>query len=195
MNKRNDPFAPAPGPSNSVAWAALFLSFVALVLSGFVMFVTYRDGRLVENLKVLRDETSKIVESAKGRIGGEEKGEAIRWDLLRERVDRIETMVQGGDDRASYYADTLKKDLSTMKDLTTDKSASALSKAVEDLEEARGRMESDRQEASRILRRLSENMAPRVRSLLSGSEAEPVPGEPPAQRSAERGPEKGDPSS
>jgi hypothetical protein len=153
-----------PKTGRAAAYWALIFSFAAFLMSGFVLFQTYDDGRLVKNFKVLTGETSKVFDSARKRIQEKDR-DGLQWDKIKDRIDRIETMIQSEDGRAAYYIDVLKSDLNMLRDYTTEKGAQALKTTTEALESARSRLGEDAEGAASKLRDLSKEIEPRIRAL------------------------------
>lgn len=162
----DDPETYGRQPSQGMARAALFFSLLACGISTAVLFLTYKDGKLVKNAKLLSDETSKMLTEAKKKFGEADEG-GLKWDRVKERLDRIETMIKGKDERAAYYIDVLEKDLSTMREMTSEKTSGAVGKTVEGLRDARERLGTNTAEAATRIKKLSQELAPKVRSALS----------------------------
>ncbi len=187
---------PPSAPSNSVAWAALFFSLLAFAMSGFVLFKTYGTGELTaklkENLQLLKEETSKAITSAKkageAKLSGskekdkpatdvEKSGGEVRWDKIRERIENLRDMIRNGDDRAAPYLDALKKDLSLLRDYSAEKGSALLDKTMTKLQEVREKLREDTAGALQRLRELSDDLAPKAKSLIGRDRGEKSGGE------------------
>lgn len=160
--------APAPfvphKTGRAIAWTALFFSLLAFGMSGYLLFQSYDDGRLVENFKILTTETSNVFDSARKRLQ-ERNVDGLQWDKIQARVDRIEAMIRSKDTRAGYYIDVLKTDLDLLREYTNEKGAEALKSAGEALESAQARLTDDEEGAAAMLHDLREELEPRVRAL------------------------------
>ncbi len=163
---------------------ALLLSALAFTMSGFVLFQTYDNGQLIKNSRELLDELKKGVESRKqnkeeqteARRPGDDEATrgGIEWSRIRERLDRIGTMVRDRDTRAGYYIDVLETDLQNLRDFTSTHASDALDKTVDQLAEVREKLADDKDAAYLRLRELSRDAAARVETKASeyGSELE-----------------------
>ena len=158
-NPQPPPFSPGPpGQSRAVAWTALFFSLVACSLSGIVFFQSYDDGRLMDNLSVVGAEARKVYEAGRGRFRSEDEG-VMRWDKVRDGIDRIEEMVRNDDERATYHIDLLKERLAVMRDYTSKKTSSALADTMDRLDQVQVRLGKDSAEAARRLKRLKDEIS------------------------------------
>lgn len=119
----------------------------------------------MQNVRVLGEETRKVIDSR--RASRERKdGASLRWDKVGDRVDRIKTMVEDGDERAGYYIDVLKKDLSLLRDYSTEKGSKMLDSVMTGLSEARERVEDDTGAAVERLREIKKEIKPRIDSVV-----------------------------
>ena len=148
---------------------ALFLSVVACAMSGYVFFQDFESDGIVDSIRNFRDETKQAFADVRSRLG-DKSPESLRWDRVRERVDRVEGMVRSGDERADYYLEVLSTDLSLLRDYATEKSAETLGDVMGKIGEIRAKLTEDRPDAVRRLRALSESLAARVKSVTGGGD-------------------------
>ena len=129
-------------------------------MSGYVLFQTYDDGRLVGNTKEILGDLKTALDKSTENIR-ERRGDAPRWDLgkIRDRVKSLEARVRTGDTRARYYIDVLVSDMERMKEFSTEKGSAAVDKTLKGLKIARKRLAEDADGAADRLRRLSRNLA------------------------------------
>lgn len=162
---------------------ALLLSALAFTMSGFVLFQSFDNGRLIKNSRELIDELKKGIESRKqnkaersaARLADDEATRGgIEWSRIRERLDRIGAMVRDRDNRAGYYIDVLETDLQNLRDFTSKHASKALDKTVQELGEVKAKLADDKDAAYLRLRELSRDAASRVESKANqyGSELE-----------------------
>ena len=112
----------------------------------------------MQNLSVVTAETRKAYESARGRFRSEDEG-VMRWDKIRDGIDRIEEMVRNDDERATYHIDLLKERLAVMRDYTSKKTSSALADTMDRLDQVQVRLGKDSAEAARRLKRLKDEIS------------------------------------
>ena len=165
-----------PSTTRAVAWTALFFALVACGLSLFTLFVTYKEGRLIENAQTMTQDVRQALASMRERVKSEsDDSDGLNWERIKNRLQRIELMVRNGDRSAPYHIDGLVEELKSVRNLTTENVSEWVDPAIEKLQAARDKVAENGPEAARRLRELSDDLKSRVK----GDEAEPVlPGDP-----------------
>ncbi len=168
-----------PESAHSVAWAALFFSLVACAMSGYVFMKTsgVSDSmkKLKENIKLVGEEAGKVIKSAtddstkSGETTSEKKEgetakpsadakEGVNWTKIQDKLKNLRTLLSQGDDRASSYLDSIKKELATLKEYAGEKGAETITKTIMKLDDTRDKMKSDTIGAAERVKELSESL-------------------------------------
>lgn len=178
-----------PETPYAIAWAALLFSLIACAMSGYVLMKNVdlgeMGGKLKENLKLIESETQKVLNKPEG--GAEEESasdslkhddaaagagqDGVKWDRLQERVGDIQQMAKEGDSRAGMYIESLKRDLGTLRDYTSEKGSATLDKMMTGLQEARDKLAEDSVAAADKLKKLKDDMEPQVKSAMEKARA------------------------
>lgn len=171
-----------PSTTRAVAWGALFFSLLAFLISMATLFLTWHDGRLVKNSRMLLDGLDKTVQtwSASRKTGSaesaaapsaeaEDPAQAAGWARIREKIDQVRTMVDAGDDSARYYLDNLVEELGPMRDHASSATSQWVGQAVQTLQQTREQIRDNAPQAVRNLRALSESLSGKPGDEPSGS--------------------------
>lgn len=157
-------------------------------MSGYVLLKNVDlgkvSGKFRENLKLIESETQKVLNKDKSeseeasseslRQDDAEPGsgkDAVKWDRLQERVDDIQKMAKDGDSRAGSYIESLKRDLATLRDYTSEKGSATLDKMMNGLQEARDKLAEDGTAAADKLKKMKDDLEPQVRSAIEKAKA------------------------
>lgn len=162
-----------PSTTRAVAWWAFFFSFCALALSLFTLLVTYQDGRLIRNFKVLSQETQTLIQKLQPAEEQQARETARISEQIRDKISRIEGMIEQNDPRAGYYLDNLTDDIERLREYASDESSVWFGEVIEQLRAAREQLGENSGEAARWLRRVREAVAAKARQLRPESPTSP----------------------
>lgn len=173
---------------------ALAFSILACALAIVTMMRNDPEGKFKEGVKGAVEETKSVIREAKEKVASKmedqelgteteipapdfaplseldapeksEIREALSVEKVKERLEKIETMVREKDGRAGEYIDKLKTDLTEASRYSSETVTSIFEKLSESLGGVRDRLAEDAPEAQERLRKLKEE-------LLGGGEAE-----------------------
>lgn len=134
----------------------MFFAVLSLGISVFLLFTVYDNGRMMNNARDL----FKDVKPAIDRLS-EKTGSDLKWDRLRERVQEIQARIAKGDKSAGLSLDGLRRDLDTMRDYTSDRSAEWIQQVGKTLGKAREEVERNGPAAAARLRELADQIKSR----------------------------------
>lgn len=148
----------------------MFFALMAFLISVATLFLTWHEGKLVQNSRLLIESLDKAAQNwsdsreAKSREAETaEKTQAtpplVRWGKIREKVERLEAMIDMGDERAKYYLDNLVEELGPLRDYTSEATSEWVGEAVDTLQGARDQIRQNAPEAARRLKGLSEQLS------------------------------------
>jgi hypothetical protein len=146
-----------PSTTRAVAWTAMFFSALSLLISVFLLFTCWDNGRLINNFRELWQDVKPAIDKF-----SEKNGVEVKWDRVRERVESIQEQITQGDKSAKFSIDSLRRDLDLMKDYTTERSSKWFAEMNESLAKARAEAEKNGPAAAARLKTLADQIKTRA---------------------------------
>lgn len=174
---RQEPEPYLPSSTRAIAWGAMFFAFLSFLMSSATLLMTYRGGELMRNLKsssqAIQDKVKQFEKERRGSKGNKLSQEASRqWDELREKMERVEEMVRGGDGRAKYYLENISSDLENMRKLSSSQTAAWLGQLLNSMQSVRDQISNNAPEAARRLQSMAADLKKKVPAMSDASETQ-----------------------